>query len=439
MILPTRCVRFFPTPTSVYSLPVSSSFPMHPSFLLDFQVVWSVIVMNEPESDDEGASLEVTINKTPAGLHSPEIDPCVVPASVMSAAYVRRQLAIVEEEIEAERLERELHEQRAKEAALFLENEAERTFALAKERFYDESTFRYAVPPGTTAKYSLPSNTADGVRMRPTCLPVPRHLPPNPSPLLPQEELEPAYAQRLDSLRSKHEIMAAHRRAGEFDCEEALFAVDSSDDSDGYDEDFEAEWRDETQYIFSVCRGVEITPCDDDVVTEFGRMADTVKDMELRPCEVHCIWDAVRFAYRQAEPVHAKHWLSSLQHLFETKGFQDRPSIASFCFILSKAALIQGLKDRHKAKIKRWLFRCVFLAKKRIVALREFGVLEPTWQQINASCGGLSRPVKADTFMLNDLMEAAGVNAEYCALEEAALEARLAWLKKPLCDAAPKR
>jgi hypothetical protein len=225
--------------------------------------------------------------------------------------------------------------------------------------------------------------------------------------------------------------MAAHRKAAEFDCEETLFAVASSDDSDGYDEDFDAEWRDETQSIFSACRGVEITPCDDDAVTEFGRMAERVQAMELRPCEVHFIWDAVRFAYRQAEPVHPKHWLSSLQHLFENKGFQFSPSVASLCFILSKAALVQGLKDRHKAKIRRWLSRCVFLVKKRVVALREFGVVEPTWQQLNASCGGLSRSVKADTFMLNDLMEAVGVNAQDMAVEEAALEARREWLKKP--------
>jgi hypothetical protein len=39
--------------------------------------------------------------------------------------------------------------------------------------------------------------------------------------------------------------------------------------------------------------------------------------------------------------------------------------------------------------------------------------------------------VKADTFMLNDLMEAVGVNAQDMAVEEAALEARREWLKKP--------
>ena len=345
---------------------------------------------------------------------------------------MRRQLEIVEEEIEDERVERERQEQHAREVALFQENEAERTFEIAKDKFFEDERFRYSVPANTTAKYTLPSNCGNGVRERPACPAVSRNVPAEPSAALPQSELEAAYAERLDALKVKQDAMTAHRRAAEFDCEESLFAVDSSDDSDGYDEDFDAEWRDETQYIFSVCRAVEITPCDDDAVTEFGKMADKVATMELRPCEVHCIWDAIRFAYRQAEPVHSKHWLSALQRLFENKGFQDRPSIASFCYILSKARQITSLKDRHKAKISRWLFRCVFLAKKRIVALREFGVQEPTWQQINASCGNLSRNVKADTFTLKDLMEAAAVNAESCSVEQQSLVARAKWLKEPL-------
>jgi hypothetical protein len=230
---------------------------------------------------------------------------------------------------------------------------------------------------------------------------------------MPPEEAEAAYADRLAVLELKLDAMRSHRLAAEFDAEELMFSLQSSDDSDGYDEDYDREWREETNTIFKTCREVECHPTNDDGFYKLGKLIEAVGSGELTPTEQELLWNAIRVSYRVAEPVHTKHWLSGCSDLLAHESFEHRPSVANLCFILSKAAQhLTCLSDRRRRKIERWQHRCVFLLRKRIVALQEFGVSEPTWKQVNGSVGGLSRNEKVPTLTLPDTIAALTANSK---------------------------
>jgi hypothetical protein len=115
----------------------------------------------------------------------------------------------------------------------------------------------------------------------------------------------------------------------------------------------------------------------------------------VTPTERAMIWDALRLAYRHAEPVHPKHWLTSLTRLTEEHSFMDRFSISTFSHIAYTAVMCLEdlLTPRQYRKVTRWANRSTFLVRRRAIVLRELGVPQPTYAAVNVAAGGLSRCV----------------------------------------------
>eukprot|EP00667_Euglena_gracilis_P015636 EG_transcript_16287 len=193
--------------------------------------------------------------------------------------------------------------------------------------------------------------------------------------------------------RGTHEALQA-TLAAQAEVDEKLQAVlceVSSDDSDGFDPDHNAEWRDTTRRIFAVSRAVELhhgdTECDDFLVLlrdlRRGLAAGDVAPLTLT--EVQMIWDAVRFVRRHGDPVHAKHWLSHSADVVDTGHLQRRVSLINYFHVMHAAADFPALSDRHRRKAQRWLARSMLLFHRRVRRLADYGIEEPTWYQVNVS------------------------------------------------------
>eukprot|EP01065_Artemidia_motanka_P003854 TRINITY_DN11848_c0_g1_i1.p1 TRINITY_DN11848_c0_g1~~TRINITY_DN11848_c0_g1_i1.p1 ORF type:complete len:389 (+),score=96.84 TRINITY_DN11848_c0_g1_i1:53-1168(+) len=165
----------------------------------------------------------------------------------------------------------------------------------------------------------------------------------------------------------------------------SLFSVDSSDDSDAVDPDYDTEWRPETAQIFAACRTLQLEPHSSKAVDGFVTMLEETAELEATSTERHLVWDAVRFLYRDAEPVHDKQWLSQCSRLADGGSFAHRPSLAAFLHAVKAAAVWPSLGTRHRRKAQRWADRVMLLFHKRAAALREFGAAEPTWAQIHVA------------------------------------------------------
>lgn len=372
------------------------------------------------------------------GLHNNGNDPTsfdvdsIVPASQLSTKYLEQLQQQLEHDIyaarEAERQAAELKLQEARcaeDVARRLKEDAENAYIL-------QERFRYALPNGREHDTNPPSTVHGGMRERPACPSVPssRELPPLPADDATTPEKDLAYAERLAKLGQITTALQTARHAAEFDVEESLFALQSSDDSDGYDEDYDAEWRDETSNIFARCRAVECTPLDDEGFVELGKLADQLvaSDVALTNSERSMLWNALRMTYRLAEPVHVKHWLTSVSQLADNGNFAARPAIANFTYLLAKMKPLRCWTARQRTKIERWTYRCSFLVRKRVVALQEYGHREPTWKQVHVSIGGLDREVKVPQYTLPDTLEALTEHStESCALstDRAAMRAYL--------------
>eukprot|EP01062_Namystynia_karyoxenos_P010849 TRINITY_DN13867_c0_g1_i1.p1 TRINITY_DN13867_c0_g1~~TRINITY_DN13867_c0_g1_i1.p1 ORF type:complete len:364 (+),score=113.90 TRINITY_DN13867_c0_g1_i1:72-1163(+) len=164
-----------------------------------------------------------------------------------------------------------------------------------------------------------------------------------------------------------------------------LFAAESSDDSDGVDPDYDREWRAETTPIFAACRALHNEPDNEQVVDAFVTMLSETRDLEVTVTERHMVWDALRWAYREAEAVHDKQWLSQCSRLADGGAFAHRPSLTAFLHIASAAVAWPPLGERHRRKAQRWAGRTMVLFHKRVAALREFGAAEPTWAQVHVA------------------------------------------------------
>lgn len=318
----------------------------------------------------------------------------------VKSVIAKLEALIAAEQQEAAELEAERLESAAYASAL---NRIQPTEA----EFYDQRNFRWAIPDAQS-NVCVPPTVTNGYRVRPE-IPSGR-LPPvpaAPSTSLPFVEQEAQYADRYAALAAKREAAVTRRRAAEFDMEESLFGVPSSDDSDGYDEDFEMEWREETSDIFATCRSVECDPTNEEAVTAFASMCRRLaNDASITNAERSMLWDAVRHSYRLAEPMHEKHWLAACHEVVDTGGFYTRPSVTNFSFLVHAAMDMLCWTDRQRRKVQRWAARATLLVRKRVAVLQEFGHKEPTWHAVNVACGGLSRCVRVPTMTLGDALSA---------------------------------
>ena len=356
-----------------------------------------------------GEEFHMLIPTSDLGFTSPQ--GLVSKGGALTSEKCRQEIAILEKAIADEiRRREEMEEEEAKIEEIKRQiSEAEANEEHTK--FMTQSTFRWSVPPGSESYSVIPSVVEDGFRVRPEVpAALPRDIPPVPSHLMPLEEQELKLGERHAALQVKHAEIAARRRAAEFDMGESLF-VDavSSDDSEGYDEDFNEEWRDETSAIYSACRSYESDFSSDEAATNFRQMLKALcrkKEDDVTPTERMFVWDTLRLMYRAAEPLHAKHWLAGSHEIINVGTFQSRPSIADYSCILHTALNLKCLTERQYRKVERWANRSTFMVRKRVAILQEFGVAEPTWHDINASCGGWSRKVKVPTMTLNDTLTA---------------------------------
>lgn len=360
----------------------------------------------------------------------------------LTSRSVKEEIAELEKLIaQDQKVARRAEEQRKEAEALRLQVSMQEKDQYVNA-FFAQDTFRWNIPPGAAAV--IHPRIENGERVRPDAsgMTAPP-LPPLPAVTLPFTEQETVHAERYKALQVRREIQTRRRRAMEFDMEESLFNVPSSDDSEGYDEDFEAEWKASTSDVYRVCKAVQHDFCDDGAVTDFVSYLRTVEDAPLTPTEVSLIWDTVRYCYRAAEPLHPKHWLGSCHEILRTGNFVHRPSVTTFVCVLRAAQRITSLSERQKKKIERWLYRAIFLVRKRVCVLQEFGVDEPTWKQVNASCSGLSRDAKVPTFTLNDALTAlteaseqiqvdnSSMARDLCSLHDKYGEDEYAFLRRP--------
>jgi hypothetical protein len=365
-----------------------------------------------------------------AAQDSSAIGDRIIPANELSVARLVEEENSVHREVEAEIVEAERLQneklEREHQAAVASGHRADEDPHVIEEEFLEQERFYYAVPPGTSPeRVVLPARglRSDArMRERPQPTAIPQHVPDEPTEGLDVAMRDPSiaivheriYAERLEVLKLKTNAVKALREAAEFDGEELMFAVDgdahSSDDSDGYNEDFEEEWREETNEIYSACRAVECNVNDEEAFIRLGRLVEGLEDAELTPTEQEMLWNALRWVYRKAEPMHPKHWLTSCSSILRDQGFASRPSVGNWCYLLSRMILVQCFSDRRKEKIVRWRHRAIFLVRKRLSILREFGVMQPSWGQVHVSVGShednarLHMPVP--TMTLNDTLDA---------------------------------
>jgi hypothetical protein len=303
---------------------------------------------------------------------------------------------------EAEKLERQLQHE------VFLARDANEDQRVLR-KFHDEENFRWSVP--VAHEHRLEPSVRNGKKYRPEVRSAFVDIPDEPlagSPRVPgaaePEDVDGIWGDRVAALAVVRENIAEQRRADEFDLEECLFdaAGDSSDDSDGFDHDLEVDWRDLTGDIYSCCRAVEQNCTSEEASTNFGALLRRLKDEELTPSEQGLVWDCIRYTYRKAEPLHHKHWLSGMHHLADKADFANSPSVASFNHIIYAAMDVVCLPERQRLKIRRWANRSTFLVRRRVAVLREIGVPQPTWRDVNASVGGLARAVPVPGYGLPD-------------------------------------
>eukprot|EP00906_Rhabdomonas_costata_P016274 RCo023360 len=163
-----------------------------------------------------------------------------------------------------------------------------------------------------------------------------------------------------------------------------VLEAESSDDSDGIDADYDAEWRDHTRIIFAACHEVELRHSD----AGCNELADLLEDAhppegQLTLSEVQMLWDAVRFVYRSADPVHNKHWLSSTNEILSQGHLQSRVSLVNYLHVMQAALRCPFFSSRHRRKIEKWASRTMVLFHKRLIRLKDYGIEEPTWFQVN--------------------------------------------------------
>ncbi|CUG68116.1 Hypothetical protein, putative [Bodo saltans] len=345
--------------------------------------------------------------KSTAAQDSSLIGDRIISAAQLSSTYTQQLEQDIYDEIAAEKAEEErlaMEElEREQQAAMASGNRPNDDPDVIEKEFLEQARFYYAVP--NTASVDMVQLPARGLnagarsRERPLQTAVPRMIPDEPPGGVDAAILDPTmaveqerrYAERLEVLKLKTSAVKALREGAEFDGEELMFAVDSSaganssDDSDGYDEDFEEEWRDDTNEIYSACRAVECNLNDEEAFYRLGRLVENLAEETLTPTEQEMIWNALRWVYRKAEPMHPKHWLTSCSSIMEDKGFESRPSVGNWCYLLSRVARVECFSERRRDKIRRWRDRAVFLVRKRLAILREFGIEQPSWRQIHVS------------------------------------------------------
>lgn len=352
-----------------------------------------------------------------SGIVDPEDDRFFDGGRGLSSLQLRAKIERIENQMDAdEEVERQKQEEEEDRMLMMLVVQKHESTKTERE-FLDQERFRWSVPDECDAAAVIPSKVEDGVRARPAIQHVQQKVPPAPPAFLPFEEQEAQYGERYSALQMKREGVYSQRLAAEFDMEETLFAIPSSDDSDGYDEDYEDLWGELTSEIYSVCRPLECNPSDDAAATGFGKMIERLaqEKTELNTAEQQLIWNCIRYTYQAAEPIHAKHWLKGCHEITNTANFKSRPSVANFAYIIQKAKRLTCLPPRQRAKIEGWAARCSYLVRKRIVVLQEFGKMEPTWSDINASVGDLSRSTKVPTMTMGDTLTALTAASEVTA------------------------
>lgn len=288
--------------------------------------------------------------------------------------------------------------------------------------FHNQSTFRWAVPPASvpsgvvanhavtieeTAQWALQPSVIQGAKFRPLVVAARVDVPEEPFGIHDEVEADEIWGDRASALRFVTRNAASTRRAREFDLEEDLFAAReaSSDDSDGYDPDLDREWRDETSEVYSLCRALEATNYTGELeASNLARYFRTHKAFTWTNTEESILWNAIRMCYRRAEPLHSKHWLSSMQELQHEASFQSSPSVALFSQIIFAAMELANLNHRIHMKIRRWANRSTYLVRRRLAVLRELGILQPTWFQVHASVGKCDRDAPVPSYTLGDAL-----------------------------------
>ncbi|KAJ9453376.1 hypothetical protein DIPPA_21162 [Diplonema papillatum] len=214
-----------------------------------------------------------------------------------------------------------------------------------------------------------------------------------------------AYKGMDQTIQLKTEANSSHTAWA--DTENDLFLC-SSDDSDGHDPDFNADWGEHTGSIFSVCRALGANNTCETAISNFVALLADLKDTPLPDTDQRLIWDAVRLMYREAEPVHCKRWLTSCSELVDGVAFCDRPSLVGFLAVAAAAAEFGGLRECQRAKARRWSRKTMVLFHKRVAALKEFGVRNPSWQQVKVSQH--ARTVTVPEVLLHNAVPALSAN-----------------------------
>lgn len=312
-----------------------------------------------------------------------------------------------------------------------------------QQRFFEQSRFRWAVPLGPAESpvkgVVLPAALHARRRRRPVEVAAFVDIPQEPALLMNAAEQEEAWGDRAAALRLVSRSVAQRRRATEFDMETDLFkAAESSDDSDGYDEDVVAEWRRTTSSIYTVCRAVELGVTDERALTQFTNLLrklaagnarivhedevllEEVDDVDsvLSPAsskpkanvvllgsERALLWDTLRCLHRHAEPLHPKRQLSAMHELSSHLSFRLSPSVAGYSQVMYAAMELSDLfPHRQLMKLRRWANRSTYLVRRRVAVLREMGVGQPTWADVNAGVSGMNRNVPVPQFTLEDTL-----------------------------------
>eukprot|EP00760_Papus_ankaliazontas_P034364 PhM_4_TR714/c0_g1_i2/m.104841 len=180
--------------------------------------------------------------------------------------------------------------------------------------------------------------------------------------------------------------------------------IPSSDDSDGFDPDFEEEWGPNTNDVFGACRALSVDGVSDDSVDRFLSVMREMKDKDLTTTEMSMVWDGVREFHRHSCALHRKHWLTMTTRLVSDTHYRASPSVTNYVNVLREAVTWGDnvLTPWRQRKARRWFSRALLLTYTRVMMLQSNGVCAPTWDEVHFSVGRKDRPVPIPLYTITD-------------------------------------
>ena len=132
----------------------------------------------------------------------------------------------------------------------------------------------------------------------------------------------------------------------------------SSDDSDGFDPDYDTEWGENTNTVFGASRALSVDGVSDASVDAFLAVLRGIvaTGTVLTTTERCMVWDGLREFHRHAQPFHHKHWLTCMTRLAVDPQYSDAPSVSNYVVVMREASTWDEkiLTRWRQQKIRRW-------------------------------------------------------------------------------------